>query len=280
MIASFAALQDWDAVYLFAYSHDSHYEKDHIDGFFNIEGNPTKMPFMPLAARIFLGRDTAGAIAPLKDQLTVDLQRDNMLATASKFHHTIWPFVRQQAGLNGTDLMTTRLAVSFSNAPSAREKGAIRARWTDHGDGTGQYSVAGEHGIVFAGFKSDSPIDLGPLRIESMQTPFEALMLVPADPTQPIATADRLLLAAVARSKNTGMVRSPDRTSVSDQWGKAPALIEVVAGVLSLAGHYKLFAITPGGTRGDAIDTHITNGRTILPIGKTATVWYELERQK
>jgi pyridoxine 5-phosphate synthase len=40
MIASYAALQDWDGVFLFCYSHNDQFEKQQIDGYFNIEGNP------------------------------------------------------------------------------------------------------------------------------------------------------------------------------------------------------------------------------------------------
>src|SRR5439155_27259953 len=56
MIASFAAMQDWDAVFLFAYAHNNRYEKPKMESFFDIEGNPLKMPLMPLGARIFLGQ--------------------------------------------------------------------------------------------------------------------------------------------------------------------------------------------------------------------------------
>ncbi len=47
-IATFAALQDWDGVFLFAYSHNQEYDKGRIASFFDIEGNPTKMPLMPI----------------------------------------------------------------------------------------------------------------------------------------------------------------------------------------------------------------------------------------
>jgi len=40
MIATIAALQDWDGVFLFAYSHTNQPEKDKQSSFFDIEGNP------------------------------------------------------------------------------------------------------------------------------------------------------------------------------------------------------------------------------------------------
>jgi hypothetical protein len=55
MIATFAARQDWDGVFIFAYSHDSNYAKPKISSFFDIEGDPAKMSMMPAAARLFFG---------------------------------------------------------------------------------------------------------------------------------------------------------------------------------------------------------------------------------
>ena len=50
MIATFAALQDWDAVFMFSYSHSSQFERQHASSFFDVESNPLKMPMMPVGA--------------------------------------------------------------------------------------------------------------------------------------------------------------------------------------------------------------------------------------
>src|SRR3989440_1172103 len=92
MIASFAAMQDWDAVFLFAYSHNNKYEKPKMESFFDIEGNPLKMTLMPLGARIFLGQ----CINPLSRQNTQSPKLADMLATGPRFHSDMWGFIRQQ----------------------------------------------------------------------------------------------------------------------------------------------------------------------------------------
>jgi hypothetical protein len=153
---------------------------------------------------------------------------------------------------------------------------AVAAEWIATGDGTGRYTVNDPHAAVYAGFSSTAPINLGTLHIEKLDTPFASILLAPADPTKTLANADRLLLTAVARVENTGMVRSPDRKTVGTQWGKSPARIEVVHGEISLPGVYRAFAITPDGTRGNAIPTTTVNGRCVIPLGSTDTLWYEL----
>ena len=290
MVASFAALQDWDAVFLFAYSHNGNYDKQHLTGFFDIEGDPAKMAYMPLAARMFLGRDTVGAIKPLVNTKDVFLPRDKMLATGSKYYHNIWPFVREVGELDWTTLLNRRLTISYEptvfefskmRAPDVNEKSRARLDWSANGDGTGQYIVDDYSGAVFAGFAPKKPVDVGGMRIESLQSPFASIVLVPDRPNRTTTTVDRLLLAAVARVENTNMKRSPDRKTVGTNWGKSPVKIEVVRGEISLPGEkYAVYAITSEGSRGELIATRIVDGRCVIPLGTTPTVWYEIVRTK
>ncbi len=283
MIASFAALQDWDGVFLFAYSHDANYDKQKIATFFDLEGNPTKMPFLPLAARIFLGRDTAGAIATLPTGNTINLSRAEMLSSGAQYYFQIWPFMRDVKSVEWQSLMKQRLAIQFEDGRAGTRTVALGqgpAKWSAGDPGTGQYSVAGEHGVVFAGFAPASPLKLGPLQIAKLQTPFISLILVPAEPGKTIDQSDRLLLAAVARAENTNMGWNAERTTVGLQWGKPPVKIEVVAGELSLTGKWHVFAVTPAGERGREIPSHQAGDRLIFTLGGEPAVWYEINRVK
>ncbi|HUU58395.1 MAG TPA: hypothetical protein VMZ50_02525, partial [Phycisphaerae bacterium] len=54
MIATFAAIQDWDGVWLFAYSHRAdEWDRGHFDNFFDIHANPAKWGFVPAGTSIF-----------------------------------------------------------------------------------------------------------------------------------------------------------------------------------------------------------------------------------
>ena len=64
MLSSWAAAQDWDGIWLFAYSHStSQANHESFDSFFDIDANPAKWGFMPAGALIF--RD--GGIAPFRN---------------------------------------------------------------------------------------------------------------------------------------------------------------------------------------------------------------------
>jgi len=281
MIASYAALQDWDGVFLFAYSHNAHYDKGKTESFFDIEGNALKMDLCPAASRIFLGQ----GVKPIVGVQPILANHDQMLATGSQYFYTTWPWAHDLS-VTWEQALHHQLGVDFSfkNAADTYPAGAADARvdWTSVGPGThtGRFTLADAHAAVFVGFAGSSPVDLGAMRIEKLDTPFASLMLVPADATQPLAGADRLLLTAAARAENTGMQWDPQRRTVADHWGAAPPRIEVVHGTISVAGRYHVFALTAEGKRDREIDadTKSEEGRTRFEIGDAKTMWYELTR--
>ncbi|MHC4682161.1 MAG: hypothetical protein ACYTEK_26145, partial [Planctomycetota bacterium] len=66
----------------------------------------------------------------------------------------------------------------------------------------------------------------------AVENEFCSIILTSLD-GQPISSSERLLLAATARSANSGMTWNRKRTTLSD-WGAAPTLIEPVTGKLTL----------------------------------------------
>jgi len=44
LLAAYGALQDWDAIYAFAYSHRKDWDARRIPGFFDIDQHPTASP--------------------------------------------------------------------------------------------------------------------------------------------------------------------------------------------------------------------------------------------
>jgi hypothetical protein len=66
-----------------------------------------------------------------------------------------------------------------------------------------------------------------------LTTPFCAVSLTALDGA-PLSASKKILLVAAARCANTGMQWNADRTSISDQWGGPPLLIEPVEGQIQL----------------------------------------------
>ncbi|HEV8292878.1 MAG TPA: hypothetical protein VGP94_13180, partial [Tepidisphaeraceae bacterium] len=232
IIASFAAMQDWDAVFLFAYTHNAKYEKPKMESFFDIEGNPLKMPLMPLGSRIFLGQ----CVTRLSKQSTKSPQPAEMFSTGARFHSDFWGFIRQTQKVNWQDFLQSRFAVSFSDVLHAMEsEPGPKATWETKGDpGTGYYTVISDRAIIFTGFPQNKTIDLPPLKLTDVENPFISLILL-SDDGKPLRESSKLLLALVGRGGNKDMGWNERRKSISDQWGKAPPQIELIKARLSLA---------------------------------------------
>ncbi|HSI33126.1 MAG: carbohydrate binding domain-containing protein [Phycisphaerae bacterium] len=279
LIATFAALQDWDAVFMFAYSHSAQFEREAPTSYFDIEANPAKMPMMPVGARIFLG----GAVQPLAESLTVKATMPDMLKHASPSYYDAWRFIGLATDVKWDALLKNRFAVEFPGSPAPQGREAERPRvapplWTSGGKpGTGQFQFRGDGAHVFVGF-GPLPLESGasraPVNVTALDTPFAAVVVVPADPSKSLTEADRLLICAAARAENTGMKWNDKRTTVSTDWGKAPTRIEPVKATLSLPADYTVRALD---MTGKIIHESKTENKT-LKLGNTPTLWYELIR--
>jgi hypothetical protein len=87
--------------------------------------------------------------------------------------------------------------------------------------------------------------------------------------------ADRLLLCAVARAQNPGQQWNEQRTTVSNNWGKAPPHVEIVRATLTLPADYTVRALDGAGTPTKEFQT---TDKT-LKLGDVPTLWYELIRR-
>jgi hypothetical protein len=156
MIATYAALQDWDAVFLFAYSHNDQFEKSHANGFFDIEGNWTKMAAMPLAARIFLGQ----GVKPLASVTRTAVAKSDMLRDASATYYEQWKFLSRHGKLGWEDAFKSRLSVDFGGVAEGSADDAAkpaRAAWTATGAATGRFTLSDPAAAAFVGSKRPSP---------------------------------------------------------------------------------------------------------------------------
>jgi hypothetical protein len=278
-IASCAALQDWDAVFLFAYSHGNDFEKTKINDFFNIEGNPMKMPLMPIGSRIFLG----SALDPRGSEVIATLPHDLMIQTSRLLSTDQGGFLRGVLGLKWQHLLSKRIAVRFDATSEITGRGGgPDVNWTSAGTpGTGRFTCAGPKAAVFAGFAAGGsmPIDVGPLRIDSMTTPFATIMVTSADPTKPIDQTDRLLLTAIARSENTGMQWDASRQTVENHWGTAPPRIEPVHAAIEIKGTWRIaHPLSPAWQSSANLPTQPAGDHTTIQIGAVPAIAYVIER--
>ena len=116
-----------------------------------------------------------------------------------------------------------------------------------------------------------------------LTTPFCAVSLTALD-GEPLSASKKILLVAAARCANTGMQWNADRTSISDQWGGPPLLIEPVEGQIQLrhAGGLELVPLDGTGQprAGNQSLLAAHDGTCTIRLAKAdATVWYVLRQR-
>ncbi len=267
-IATFAALQDWDGVFLFAYSHDAHYDKGRIASFFDIEGNPTKMPLMPMGARLFLGEAVAPGASAFTYTITPDAARTGAGGT------DMAAFLRSSVGAPNLDDLERQTSIRFDPTPGppdlARPPQASAAQpheWSaDLASGFGSLEVKRPWPTLCVWLGVRPP-------------PFAVIVVVPADPSKPIASADRLLVTAVARARNTDERWNAARTSVGTHWGRGPAQIEVVHADVRVPGRWSHAWALDSAGKPTAVDVaEPAGGDTVLHLGRSAALGYLVVR--
>ena len=107
-----------------------------------------------------------------------------------------------------------------------------------------------------------------------------ATMLLTSLDDQAIEKSKRLLVLASSGAANTNMKWNEERNSVGDDWGKAPTLVNVVTGQVTLPmAAAKVYALDGMGKRTGEVSTIPVQGgaATMFNMGPThKTIWYEV----
>jgi len=280
LLAAYAAAQDWDGVWLFAYSH----RNDDVDpeafmGFFDLDANPAKWGFVQAGAAIF----RQAAIPPHRKAFSVAIggaedvlgqlaalhlkHGSNMLAVANSVMKT-----------TGDDLLKVRLELELeghSGVVDSQAQQEPRVAWKTDDKGRGTFSAAGPGAAVLVSHAAGD----GAASAEGLafSKPAFAAVTMTALDGQPLENSAAILIAACGRCENTGMEFSADRRTVGRNWGKAPVRIEAVEGSVALPpGEWKCRALAPDGTPLAEVPLAKGDGGTVAlklaPDHKT--LWY------
>ncbi len=107
---------------------------------------------------------------------------------------------------------------------------------------------------AITGFVAGVTADLPNLSvaISASTAPFGSVTLQPVD-GQPLLTSQRLLFSFMTRFEHTGMIWNASRTSLGDNWGTAPSLIEPISGSYTLRlrsdSRFLVYALDARGNR-------------------------------
>ena len=266
MIASFAAAQDWDAVWLYTYSHASDaWDRQHLSSYFDIDTNPAKWGFVNTGATIFrdsalqpLNRLYRGSGEPSqKEPLYMEALAEVHMKSGSNMLETIGPTMR-------------KLMMQHKVTPPNTSM-----TWSE-----GLYAVTSENTLILTGSTERfTEVQGGKVQIKNPAS--AAVTIVSLDGKTLSLDSQRILITACGRCENTGMQFSEDRRTVGRNWGKAPVLIEPVEGVITLPSLMSDTPMTckvlnPDGT----VKQQFPVKNSAIPLkAEYGTMWYLVERQ-
>jgi hypothetical protein len=303
MIASFAAAQDWDGVWLYTYSHTSDsWDREYLNSYFDIDTNPSKWGFMRAGAAIF----RCAGLDPLNDSVVVSLTDTlDMAATLlslAKLHlkHDTDMFAvsSELAGISRDDVLKARLFARFGSEvepwPPAGEPQKLfgpsaRLDWSVE-NGKGIYIARGQCASVYIGHAGRfeefpaapgliSPAFGGGRQIVIVGPELVSVTVTALDEKQ-VAQSQKILITACGRCENTGMGFSRDRRTVGTNWGRSPVRIQAVEGTLVLPeGQWICHALGTDGLVKQQIAVSYRDGQAELQLSpQYGTMWYLLRR--
>lgn len=292
-LAAMACFQDWSALYHYTLVHElDQYRSEKIDGYFNEIGNPAKDAMRPIGALIF----RLGLVRPGRECVTLRVNDTTLIDLATRQNGQMWGSWRElwqrEAKQNGS--LALRFRTGLDIAPTAASSALLgappAAAKPPYVTDTGEWNWDTEAGIFVLnapavriwsgrlGGKSwkagDTTLTVGTLDEPS---PNATAVLVALD-GKPLGDSSRLLLTALRRVENEGMVWNEKRNSVGDQWGRGPARVLGFEGRLNLpAGRsWKVEALGATG-KVRSLQSDAAPAVSISP--KERTMWWLLTRQ-
>ncbi len=293
--AAYGALQDWDGIMFFAYDSNGNdnWAAGFFSDFFSMNAHPTKMANMLVAANIFRRGDVAAAknVVSMNWSPATEL---SVLATKG----SAWN-VANGSHLNVPDdiPLTKRFALDVSKspqglsvAPAASTNNILTSDteelvWNRSISDKGVVTIDTEKTKAVVGFINGRRFTLSNVTIAVAPTTFNwatvSLTLQQGSFTSPAAGA-KLLMVLTGNVENTNMGwTDATHTSVSNNWGKSPTLVEVIPATIDLpfaSANTKAWILDETGQRKNQLDVSDNNGRARIVLnGTTATLWYEVE---
>jgi hypothetical protein len=239
LLVGIAGLQDWDAVFAFAYADQKRdYEPARINGVFDIAGHPSKLGFVTMAASAF----RRGLVAPGLGRVELSVpEQPSALPYAENALPNLWrengvpqtAAVLRQLGITirpGTGDISASYALHVSGALGS-DTGELL--WDNEG-AHARFSIDAPALKLVCGTVANSLLKFSGVSFEfhDFSPGFACATLLSLDP-QPIANARRLLLTVMGRAENAHQAQSRNTGSVGPL-GAGPALTQFVPVTVTL----------------------------------------------
>ncbi|MBC9032009.1 hypothetical protein IAG41_06360 [Sphingomonas sp. JC676] len=236
ILASYAALQDWDGIFFYTYESKIHGKwSPMVTGEFDIALDPVKMAQMPAGAMLFLRGDVSAAKKVLTRSYSTDqiseasrLPRGDMPYYTPGFDVTI-PLVHGSR-VTCLDCKPTLPAPLPEANPIVSDTGELS--WRTDGGKNGLVSIDTPRSQALVGFiAANTQVQTRNLSLD-IKNQFAAITLSSLD-GEPLNLSNRMLLTTTGKVENTGQ-KWNDRHAMLSNWGTAPTLIEPITGWIQL----------------------------------------------
>ena len=290
LLATYAAFQDWDGIYMYSYSHTNEYGTRSINNFFDIVGHTPKMLMMPVAAHLFLRGDVATAHSTVTTSLSREKLREHLIEAEGG----LWDMPLLSEDLPATTSLIHRTQLRYGEDPEPAQRSDIDGSTERHVTDTDEVvwdRTDPEHSYVtvetadtkgFVGFVPDGPIRLGPdlsLTIGETRQSWANVFVTNVAET---AEETRWLLVASGYAENKGMEwTNAEKSSVGENWGSGPPLVEPIPLKLTFGTSTptaSVYALDETGQRQEALETVDSNGDAleIDLLDRQPSLWYEI----
>ncbi len=310
MIASFAAAQDWDGIWLYSYSHNNDsWGKRYFTSFFDIHANPSKWGFVRAGAAIFRQGDTKPLAHERQIRLqtkAVDIKKlarqylgepesmkklpyEYSLTTLAQLHlqhnRDMFAVLEACGAVTQETMLKYRLAAVLPDQKAStrstivHQGGSTKLTWPAEKN-QGVYAVESKGAWVYTG-QAKEFVRLSRGKIMVQQPTFAAVTVTALD-GKSFTESKKILITACGRCENQDMQFSADRRTLGRNWGEPPVQIEAVAGTISLPkGQWKCQALGPDGKAMQSVPliSDKLNQQSVTLSAKYNTMWYLLSRK-
>jgi hypothetical protein len=284
LLTAYAARQDWDGIFLFAYSHrGDDWDANRIASFFDIDRHPAKMATLPAAAAMFLRGDI-----PVASQVAIARPRPDDWIEAGRLRGA-WGLGGGSFGLTNEQALTHYVGVALDGEAPRRSAGADDSKafaWSPGKDeDSGRVTIDAPRSKALVGSIEPGPATLGDVTIDPKpnRQDWAAITLTAID-GKDFRAPGRILLTATGDVGNVGMKwRDAAKTTIGRDWGDGPSLVEGIPAVVTLAvpaAKVKAWPLDERGRRRDReplkVDGDSNSARVSIGPG-SKTLWYEIE---
>ncbi len=271
MTGAMGALQDWSALWRFAYSHrlENMFSTNSFAGYFDVATDPLSQASDRASICLFLRRD----LAPLSSRVAIHIaqQADSKGAVLPEIAQRVAPDWRVAAwnAQVGTYASTAPLAnwrLLPENEAYATGTVACVASLTNTVGPLAIDQVRGAFTLnterTMGGFAEEGSISAGALKVTLRGTP--ATVWVSALDDQPVTCSRRLLLTHLTDVQNTHVKYADQARKTLLVWGKTPHLVRVGQAEIALKVQHPeactVYALATSGRRLDRVPARVVDG--------------------